>query len=148
MTDPGLNQLLKWGIENSEASRSTQDSEDASRPPGDGTRGLDPQLLAALLGGPSDADLMREAMAAILAPDVDLANKLIAFENFEMLIESIDNANNMESLGLWMPLVDQLKSEEAKLREMAAWCVSTAVQNNVKAQERVGIPIPTHSLHC
>ncbi|KAK5242514.1 hsp70 nucleotide exchange factor fes1 [Cryomyces antarcticus] len=83
-------------------------------------------------------------MTAILSPDVTVDDKVTAFDNFEQLIENLDNANNMESLGLWMPLVQQLDNEEAELRRMAAWCVGTAVQNNVKSQERLlivgGIP--------
>ncbi|KAF2836979.1 putative Hsp70 nucleotide exchange factor fes1 [Patellaria atrata CBS 101060] len=131
MNDPALSNLLKWGIENSEASRNDP-------PPGREPRGqLDAQTLAALLGGPSDADLMREAMAAIQSPELDLENKLVAFDNFEQLIENLDNANNMEQLGLWMPLVEQLKHEEAEMRRMAAWCIGTAVQNNLKSQERL-----------
>jgi len=79
---------------------------------------------------------MKQSMAAILSSDITLDNKLIAFDNFEQLIESIDNANNLEPLGLWTPLVELLKNEEGQLRRMAAWCVGTAVQNNEKAQER------------
>ena len=138
--DPGLNQLLKWSIENSEASRSdpttTTDSK-AERPDWPAGRSLNPDSLTSLMGGPSDADLMKESMAAIRSPDVSVKDKLVAFDNFEQLIESIDNANNMEALGLWMPLVGQLENEEADMRRMAAWCLGTAVQNNVKAQERV-----------
>ncbi len=80
---------------------------------------------------------MQESMKAIRSPDISLDNKLVAFDNLEQLIENIDNANNMESLGLWTPLMGQLDSEEADMRRMAAWCFGTAVQNNVKAQERV-----------
>ena len=76
-----------------------------------------------------------------------LDNKLVAFDNFEQLIENLDNANNMEVLGLWAPLVQLLKSDAAELRRYAAWCVGTAVQNNVKAQERLlavdAIPVLT-----
>ncbi|EMC96466.1 hypothetical protein BAUCODRAFT_33824 [Baudoinia panamericana UAMH 10762] len=50
----------------------------------------------------------------------------------------------MESMGLWAPLVDQLNHAEAEMRRMAAWCCGTAVQNNVKSQERLlavgGVP--------
>lgn len=94
-------------------------------------------MMAALMGGPSDAELMREAMRAITSEETDLENKLTAFDNFEQLVEQIDNANNMEPLGLWPPLLKQLENEEAELRRMAAWCVGTAVQNNVKAQEKL-----------
>ena len=90
-----------------------------------------------LFGGPSDADLMKESMTAIQDPSISLENKLVAFDNFEQLVENIDNANNLSPLGLWTPLIEQLKSPESELRRMAAWCIGTSVQNNEKAQERV-----------
>ena len=129
-----MNQLLKWSIENSETASadptSTTDPK-AERPSG---RPINPDALNALFGGPSDADLMKESMAAILSPHITIDNKVIAFDNFEQLIENIDNANNMENLGLWTPLLGLLSSEESQLRMYAAWCVGTAVQNNVKSQ--------------
>ena len=133
---PALNSLLKWGIQNSEGTREGATSQDDSSAERDPRRGLDPQALAELMGGPSDADRMRDSMAAILSPDVDLENKKIAFDNFEQLIENIDNSNNMESLGLWVPLVEQLSASEPDMRMFAAWCVATAVSNNPRAQER------------
>ena len=133
-----MNNLLKWSIENSVPS-------DPDAPPP--SRTLDTEALKALMGGPSDAELMKESMAAIQSPDITLDDKLIAFDNLEQLIEGIDNANNLESLGLWTPLIHQLSNEEVELRTMAAWCVGTAVQNNIKAQERVSLHLPdTHTL--
>ena len=135
--DPGMNQLLKWSIENSEnpsADPTSTTDPKAQRPSG---RPLNPDALNSFMGGPTDADLMRESMAAILSPEITLDNKLVAFDNFEQLIEVIDNANNMESLGLWAPLNGLLTHEEAELRKYAAWCFGTAVQNNVKAQAKV-----------
>ena len=139
-----MNQLLKWSIENSENASadptSTTDPK-AQRPSG---RGVNAEALHTLMGGPSDADLMKESMAAIQNPEISLENKLVAFDNFEQLIEGIDNANNMENLGLWTPLVGLLSSEEPELRRYAAWCSGTAVQNNPRSQERFlvvgGIP--------
>lgn len=143
-----MNQLLKWSIENSETPSadptSTTDPK-AERPSG---RPLNADALNALLGGPSDADLMKQSMAAITSPRVGLPDKLTAFDNFEQLIENLDNANNMDVLGLWTPLVHLLKSDEADLRRYAAWCLGTAVQNNVKAQAKLlaldAIPLLTH----
>lgn len=139
-----MNQLLKWSIENSQTASSDPTSTTdpkASRP---SNRPLNADALAALMGGPTDADLMKESMAAILNPEVSLANKLIAFDNFEQLIESIDNANNIANLNLWAPLISLLQNESPDLRRYAAWCSGTAVQNNPKAQERFlvmgGIP--------
>jgi len=131
--DPGLNSLLQWGIENSETSGQSPDQ------PVKEPRGLSADALRALMGGPSDADLMREAMTLIISSDPEVTHdaKMTAFDNFEQLVENIDNANNMEPLGLWSPLLSQLDSPVADLRRMAAWCLGTAVQNNVKAQERL-----------
>lgn len=129
--DPDMNNLLKWSIENSSTTEPAPDA-----PP---LRPIDPEIMQALFGGPSDADLMKKSMAAIVSPDITLVNKLVAFDNFEQLIESIDNANNLEPLALWTPLVELLGNEEAQIRRMAAWCIGTAVQNNEKAQERVSL---------
>ncbi|KAK4983418.1 hsp70 nucleotide exchange factor fes1 [Elasticomyces elasticus] len=136
MTDPGLNQALKWAIENSAASQPSNANQPSDpRTTTDRTSGLNPDILAQLLGGPSDADRMREAMTSIVSPHDDLANKLIAWDNLEQLIENLDNANNMGGLGLWTPLAEKLGDDEAEVRRMAAWCCGTAVQNNVKSQE-------------
>ena len=136
MADPGLNSLLKWSVENSEATRNDPTAQTDPKAERDPNRGLDPEVLARLMGGPSDADRMNDAMAAIVSPEVDLENKLIAFDNFEQLIENLDNANNMETLGLWMPLVQQLDHSEPELQFYASWCLGTAVQNNIKCQDR------------
>lgn len=132
-----MNQLLKWSIENADASRNDPSATSDPKAEGRSARPLNAEALISLMGGPSDADLMKESMTAILSPDITLQNKLVAFDNFEQLIETIDNTNNLQSLGLWTPLVGLLTSEEPDLRRMAAWCVGTAVQNNVQAQERV-----------
>jgi len=132
-----LNELLKWSVENSDAS---------TNKPADPTKGLNAEALAQLMGGPSDADLMRQSMTAIIAPmdQVDLENKLVAWDNLEQLIEQIDNANNLEALGMWQPLLQQLENEEPQMRAWAAACCSTAVQNNVQSQEKLlghgGVP--------
>lgn len=139
MGDKRLNDLLKWSIENSDNTRSDPSA------PAPQTQ-LTPELMEALMGGPSEADLMRAAMELIASQDADVSldDKLVAFDNFEQLIESLDNANNIANLSLWTPLLAQLRHDEREIRKMAAWCVGTAVQNNEKTQERLlangGIP--------
>ncbi|KAL8909996.1 MAG: hypothetical protein Q9171_004691 [Xanthocarpia ochracea] len=134
--DPGMNQLLKWSIENSETTRDDPTASTDPKAKRSSGRGLSQEAIKSLMGGPSDAELMKLSMAAIKSPDVSLDNKLVAFDNFEQLIEIVDNANNLESLSLWTPLVAELSNAEAEIRRMAAWCVGTAVQNNIKSQER------------
>ena len=148
--DPGLNRLLKWGIENTSPPPNSNSNSTSTEPASldnaqHSSRDLNAEVLQALMGGPSDAELMKESMAAIQSPDISLANKLVAFDNLEQLIEQIDNANNMQTLGLWTPLLAVLGSDEPDLRRMAAWCMGTAVQNNVLAQERVNFPFPLSS---
>lgn len=140
MPEKHLNDLLRWSIENS----TTGKSDTPAEPP---NTELTSGVMDAIMGGPSDAELMKASMDIISSPpsaNVTLADKLKAFDNFEQLIESLDNANNMENLGLWTPLLEQLKSPEPDLRRMAAWCIGTAVQNNERTQERLlavgGIP--------
>lgn len=135
--DSGLNSLLKWSIENS-ANTAPQSADKEVSQVREGKGNINADALRALMGGPSDAQLMKDSIAAIQTHDISLENKLIAFDNFEQLIEQIDNANNMQVLGLWTPLLELLENEEAELRRYAAWCMGTAVQNNVKAQETVG----------
>ena len=128
-----MNNLLKWSIENSSNPAANTEAPQKKQ-------ALDTEALQRLLANaPSDAELMKAAMEVIRATedDVTLENKLIAFDNFEQLIENMDNANNMEVLGLWTPLVATLEHDEAEMRKMAAWCIGTAVQNNEKAQDRV-----------
>ncbi|CAK7272904.1 hsp70 nucleotide exchange factor fes1 [Sporothrix epigloea] len=150
--DRNLNELLRWGIENSSEVHANPNPNDPgaaeAQPPVN--RGLNPDVLAALFGGPSDADLMKASMATITntqdIPENTLENKLIAFDNFEQLVESLDNANLLGSLGLWTPLLNVLASDpEPELRRMAAWCIGTAVQNNQPSQERFleinGLPV-------
>lgn len=102
-----------------------------------GTR-LNSAALAQLFGAADDSTLMKEAMAVISStdPEVTVDDKQVAFDNLEMLCEGLDNANNLENLGLWEPLVAQLDSPEGELRFMAAWVCGTAVQNNIKTQAK------------
>lgn len=132
--DKGTSNLLQWSIENS-ANAQPQDGQTPSQQPRREPRGLTQDALRSLMGGPSDADLMKESMTVIVRPDSSLDEKLTAFDNFEQLVENLDNANNLEPLGLWPPLISQLDNAEAELRKMAAWCVGTAVQNNEKCQQ-------------
>lgn len=131
MNDPNLNVALKWAIENSDASAGAES--------GPRTQ-INSAALAALLdpkNQKSDGDYMKESMAVIQNPEAELENRVVAFENFQLLIENLDNANLMEPLGLWTPLVEQLDNENAELRELAAWSCGTAVQNNIRTQKRV-----------
>ncbi|OAX77133.1 hsp70-like protein [Emergomyces africanus] len=117
-------------------SASTDNPSTTSSNPPRAPRSLSPTALQRLLlNAPSDAELMKNAMAAIRSPATTIEDKLIAFDNFEQLVENLDNANNLGVLALWEPLVEELGAPEAGRRMMGAWCIGTAVQNNVGAQD-------------
>ena len=142
--DPKLASLLKWSIEAANpkgASSADAPSASAETAP---LRAPNAEALTSLLGGPSDAELMRASMATIQAPDTALPDKLTAFDNLEQLLESLDNAANLEPLGMWTPLLALLRDPAPEARRMAAWCVGTAVQNSRACQERalVGGAVP------
>ncbi|KAF9881184.1 hypothetical protein CkaCkLH20_01334 [Colletotrichum karsti] len=139
--DKNLNELLKWSIENQETGQNGETGAATGVAPAAAPAStLSPEAIAALFGGgPSDAELMKAAMEVITStdPEVTLESKVTAFDNFEQLIEGLDNANNMANLSLWTPLLSCLAHDEHDIRRMAAWCVGTAVQNNEPSQERL-----------
>jgi hypothetical protein len=136
MNNPQLNNALKWSIENSKAAAQNGDTLQKTS--------LNPEAINALFG-PSEAELMKFFMNVVDELDTDgktpksfpIDERRTAFENLEDLIENIDNANNMDVLGLWTRVINHLESEDAELRRIAAWCCAAAAQNNVKCQERV-----------
>lgn len=97
----------------------------------------DPKILNQLFGGVDEVALMKQAIIIVQNPEATLENKEIAFENFLMLIEDLDNANNIENLKMWPAIVSQLKDTSIPLllRETAASIIGVSVQNNPKSQE-------------
>jgi hsp70-interacting protein len=158
MNDPALNNLLQWGIKHADPAAL---KEAASAPPKPMSASDREALLSIMqqVQGTSDADRMLESMVVIEHPESTQEAKLTAFENFEMMIQNIDNANNMEQIPskrdannkeqkkLWTRLVELLEAQDAELRMWAAFCCSTAVQNNIRAQERVRTNSYLHGLN-
>lgn len=117
-----MDKLLNWSL-------AQQDPETAKK-----AGAPDPELLAKLFGAADDPTLMKEALSVIVHPDADRDTKLTAFDNFEMLIENLDNANNIENMKMWDTIIDQLEHDDEEFRQMTCSIIGTAVQNNDKAQ--------------
>ncbi|CDK25542.1 unnamed protein product [Kuraishia capsulata CBS 1993] len=120
-----MEKLLKWSIANQSEDNSVRAQAGAP----------DPELLSQLFGAPDEAALMVQNMQVIVNEEATLENREIAFDNFEMLIENLDNANNIENLKLWPALISQLDSSQEAIRKYACSCIGTALQNNTKSQE-------------
>jgi len=93
-----------------------------------------------IIMGKSDSVAMREKMAIATNEDAELEERVDALDEFEMLIELIDNANNMPVLKLWTPLLDLLDNKHAEIVRHALWIMGTACQNNLKGQAAVSQP--------
>ncbi|KAI0077006.1 Fes1-domain-containing protein [Panus rudis PR-1116 ss-1] len=79
---------------------------------------------------------MKENLDIALDEKRDLDDRLQALDNFEMLIEHIDNANDLEKLKMWEPLHRLLTADtsEDEIKRLVLWIIGTAVQNNPSAQ--------------
>ncbi|KAJ3140119.1 hsp70 nucleotide exchange factor fes1 [Physocladia obscura] len=139
--------LLQWAIINKSTEKEDapiRTEELAPREP------IDPKWVDVILGK-SDSVRMKECMDELLDDSKDLDIKLQAFDELEMLVESIDNANDLRNLGLWTPLFNILKTnQESEMRSYAAWVLGTAVQNNPTAQSDFltmnGLPVVLDAL--
>ncbi|OSD00061.1 nucleotide exchange factor Fes1 [Trametes coccinea BRFM310] len=78
-----MESLLRWSIANS----------DPNAPPPQPRSDLDPGIIDMILGKP-DSELMKEALAVAVDESKDEDDRIQALDNFEMLIEQIDNANS------------------------------------------------------
>ncbi|KAJ3328521.1 hsp70 nucleotide exchange factor fes1 [Blyttiomyces sp. JEL0837] len=124
--------LLQWAILN----RATA-NEDAPAPAAmpEGAEQLDPKWVDVMLGK-SDSLRMKESVQILTDPSKSLDEKLTAFDELEMLVESLDNANDLKTLGLWPPIITILANDtNAEMRAFAAWVIGTAVQNNEQSQK-------------
>jgi len=122
--------LLRWSIQNS-----TPLDEAARNAPLE-RKDLDPGIIDMILGRP-DSELMKEDMAIATDASRDEDDRVNALDHFEMLIEQIDNANNIEKLHLWEPLQSLLSSETSTpdIVMQSLWVIGTAIQNNPAAQD-------------
>jgi len=122
-----MESLLRWGLENS--SNNPVQQTEPSQPP----KVLDPAIIDAILGK-SDADLMKEALAVALNESKPEDDRIQALDDFEMLVEQIDNASNLENLKMWEPLQGLLTSSTDAIQRQVLWVIGTAIQNNPSAQ--------------
>lgn len=86
-------------------------------------------------GGPDEPTLMKQSIVVVENPEADLEAKEVALENFEMLVENLDNANNIGNMKLWPNIINQLKGQEPSLQVLAASIIGVATQNNPQSQQ-------------
>ncbi|KAJ2062736.1 hsp70 nucleotide exchange factor fes1 [Coemansia sp. S146] len=124
-----MDSLLKWAVLNT-ATANEDAPHDATRP---APQKLDPAVIDAILGKPASVQ-MTECMEAVEHSSTPSSARIIALDDLEMLVENIDNASNVEPLGLWPRLGALYTDEDAGVRSGALWVSATALQHNQRAQ--------------
>ncbi|KAF7825645.1 hsp70 nucleotide exchange factor fes1-like [Senna tora] len=132
---PNWEGLLKWSLAHSDGTRPTNTlSEDDKR-----------WLKEALQAQSFDViKRMKEITLVMKIPEKDLESQGITPDNIEDLldelqehVESIDNANDLNTIGGLAPLIEYLKNPHANIRAKAADVLTTIVQNNPVSQKLV-----------
>lgn len=120
-----MDKLLAWSIAQQSGDKSA--IEKAGQP--------DFKALNQVFGGVDEPTLMRQSIE-VVESDASNEDKEVALENFEMLIENLDNANNIENLKLWDSIIKLLEDSNTPLamKTLAASIVGIAVQNNPQCQ--------------
>ncbi|XP_066394072.1 hsp70 nucleotide exchange factor FES1-like isoform X2 [Miscanthus floridulus] len=86
---------------------------------------------------PSDAELMKIAIADLNNSSVSLEDCHRALQELLLLVEPIDNANDLDKLGGLLPLIRELSNADEGIRTTSAWVLGKASQNNVLVQNQI-----------
>ena len=122
--NPTPTDLLAWAMAN-KANDSTEHNQV-------NVNNIDPKWIEVILGKP-DSARMKDLVASIQESS-DLNLRIASFDELELLLESLDNANDLQPLNLWKPLIELLGDKESEIRMHTSWVMGTAVQNNLKSQ--------------
>ncbi|KAF9780652.1 nucleotide exchange factors-like protein [Thelephora terrestris] len=95
-------------------------------------RNINPGIIDHILGKP-DTVLMKEALEVALDESRDDDARIQALDDFEMLVEHIDNTSQS---WMWDPLQSLLTSQDLsdEIKVHTLWIIGTTVQNNPTAQ--------------
>jgi len=86
---------------------------------------------------PSDAELMKIAIADINNSSLSTEDHSRALHELLELVGPIDNANDLNKLGGLTAIIQELNREEKELRTIAAWVLGKASNNNPVVQKQI-----------
>lgn len=104
------------------------------------TRRQDIKELMDRLHVPSDAELMKIAIADLQNSTLSTEDRQRALQELLILVEPIDNANDvadLDKLGGLQLVIAELDRPEEELRTTAAWVLGKACQNNLVVQKQI-----------
>jgi len=137
-----MESILHWAIGHSDPEKLKVAAKVANRlsPEELENRRKDIKELMDRLHVPSDAELMKIAIADLHNSTLSTEDRQRALQELLILVEPIDNANDvadLDKLGGLQPIIAELDSPEEELRTTAAWVLGKACQNNLVVQKQI-----------
>ncbi|KAG2642593.1 hsp70 nucleotide exchange factor FES1-like isoform X1 [Panicum virgatum] len=134
-----LDSMLQWAIGNSDPDKLREKAAELETLSADELlkRQMEIKELMEKLKMPSDAELMKTAIADLHNSSVSLEERQRALQELLVLVEPIDNANDLEKLGGLIPLIQELNNADEGIRTTSAWVLGKASQNNVLVQNQI-----------
>eukprot|EP00271_Cylindrocystis_brebissonii_P005257 TRINITY_DN17206_c0_g1_i1.p1 TRINITY_DN17206_c0_g1~~TRINITY_DN17206_c0_g1_i1.p1 ORF type:complete len:443 (-),score=85.01 TRINITY_DN17206_c0_g1_i1:1-1329(-) len=134
-----MESMLHWAIENSDKEQLAAAAKSVSpmTPEEISLRRHHIKEVMDAMKMPSDAELMTTAIADVKnASHLSVDEVLRALQELLQLVEPIDNANDLHTLGGLLALADVLTHSDTRVRALTAWVLGTAAQNNPKLQQQ------------
>lgn len=133
--NPMWDGILKWSLAQSDGTRPTRNLSEEDRK----------WFMEAMQAQTVDViQRMKDITLVMRTPEQELEAQGITPDNIEDMldelqehVESIDMANDLNTIGGLVPLLGYLKNSHANIRAKAADVVTTIVQNNPKSQQLV-----------
>ncbi|CAN6464579.1 unnamed protein product [Victoria cruziana] len=131
--------MLQWAIGNSDPAKLREAAQDVKHLSVSEIkkRQAEIQDLMEKLKMPSDADLMKVAIADLNNSSLSFEDRYRALNELLILVEPIDNANDLNKLGGLVAVIKELNSSESKIRTISAWILGKASQNNPLVQKQI-----------
>ncbi|URD81607.1 Nucleotide exchange factor Fes1 [Musa troglodytarum] len=135
-----LDGMLQWAIAgHSDPEKLKEKAMDVQRLSEDELkkRRLEIKELMEKLKMPSDAELMKIAIADLNNSSITLEDRQRALNELLFLVEPIDNANDLDKLGGLVMVIRELDNTETHIRTTSAWILGKASQNNALVQNQI-----------
>ncbi|KAJ3688645.1 hypothetical protein LUZ61_017809 [Rhynchospora tenuis] len=134
-----LDSMLQWAIGHSDPEKLKEKAEYTEKlsPEEILSKQSEIKELMEKLKMPSDAELMKIAIADLTNSSSSTQERLHALNELLELVEPIDNALDMDKLGGLVAVIKELEDIESEIRTASAWVLGKASQNNAVVQNQV-----------
>ncbi|XP_014517152.1 hsp70 nucleotide exchange factor FES1 [Vigna radiata var. radiata] len=134
-----LDGMLQWAISHSDPEKLKDSAEAQQRlsPRELEKRSLEIKEIMEKIKMPSDAELMKIAIRDLNNVSTSLEDRRRALQELLELVESLDNANDLDKLGGLVAVSKELNHSDPGIRTIAAWVLGKASQNNPIVQQQI-----------